>query len=149
MAGGELKATIKTIIEQTHTKAGLAFSLTVQGLIVVSLVSFSLDTVPDLSDRTSRILELVEVVTVLLFTAEFLLRLYVADHKWRFAGSFYGLVDLLAILPFYVGLIVTSFGIDFRAIRIVRLLRLFRTFKLLRYSKAIRLFGRAFVIARE
>ncbi len=54
------------------------------------------------------------------------------------------MVDLAAILPFYL-----ATGLDLRAIRIVRLLRLFRAFKLVRYCKAIRLFHRAFSIAKE
>ena len=55
-----------------------------------------------------------------------------------------GIIDLLAILPFYL-----SFGVDLRSIRAFRLLRLFRMFKLVRYSKAMQRFHRAFLIARE
>jgi len=149
MSASDRKAAIKRVIERQDTGAGLAFSLGVQILIVISLISFSLDTIPDLSDRTLSILQIVEVVTVLLFSVEYAMRLYVADNKWRFARSFYGIIDLLAVLPFYLGLIFTTLGIDFRAIRIFRLLRLFRTFKLVRYSRAMRLFAKAFVIARE
>ena len=144
-----LKLAIKRVIEQTNTTAGLVFSLCVQSLIVISLISFSLDTLPDLSIRTRSLLDHVEVITVVLFSIEYLLRLYVADHRWRFARSFYGVIDFIAILPFYLSLIFTTVGVDLRAIRIFRLLRLFRTFKILRYSRAIRLFARAFVIARE
>ncbi|MDH4048699.1 MAG: ion transporter [Gammaproteobacteria bacterium] len=149
MSISEKKAAIKEVIEQRDSRAGMVFSIGVQVLIIVSLISFSLDTLPDLSQRVMLLLQVVEVVTVLLFSVEYALRLYVADNKWQFAKSFYGIIDLLAILPFYLGLIFTTLGIDFRAIRIFRLLRLFRTFKLVRYSKAIRLFGKAFAIARE
>jgi voltage-gated potassium channel len=149
MRNARLKEKLKRVIEQSHTPAGLAFTLTIQSLIIFSLVSFSIDTVPDLRPATTRILTIIEIVTVMIFTAEYLLRLYVADNKWQFIKSFYGAVDLLAIFPFYLSLLVAGLGIDFRAIRILRLLRLFQILKIVRYSKAIRLFGRAFVIARE
>jgi len=61
-----------------------------------------------------------------------------------FAFSFFGIIDLLAVLPFFV-----ATGLDLRSIRAFRFLRLFRAFKMARYSKAIRRFHRAFVIARE
>jgi voltage-gated potassium channel len=70
--------------------------------------------------------------------------LFVADPKTAYIFSFYGVVDLLAILPFYV-----STGLDLRSLRAVRLLRLFRIVKLVRYSAAIQRFHRAFVIAKE
>jgi voltage-gated potassium channel len=143
------KDTIKRVIEQSSSPAGLAFTLTIQTLIVLSLVSFSVDTLPDLSDSTQAVLQVIEIVTVLIFTFEYLLRLYVAGNKRQFVTSFYGIIDLLAILPFYVGLVVSGLGIDLRALRIVRLLRLFQVLKVIRYNRAIRLFARAFVIARE
>jgi len=81
---------------------------------------------------------------VVLFTLEYLIRIYVADSKTGYILSFYGLVDLVAIVPFYI-----SSGIDLRSLRIFRMLRLFRLMKLFRYSKAIRRFSRAFSIAKE
>ena len=83
-------------------------------------------------------------MTVSIFTAEYIVRLVVADNKTQFATSFFGVIDLLAILPFFL-----SFGVDLRSIRAFRLLRLFRMFKLIRYSNAIQRFHRAFLIARE
>lgn len=144
-----IKAKLKRVIEQNHSGAGLAFMLSIQFLILLSLVSFSIDTMPELSPTTVRVLGIVETVTVIIFTAEYLLRLYVADSKRQFARSFYGIVDLVAILPFYLGLVITGFGVDFRSIRVLRLLRLFAVLKFVRYSKAIRIFGRAFLIAKE
>ena len=79
-----------------------------------------------------------------MFTVEYLLRIFVSDNKIKFIFSFYGLVDLFAILPFYL-----STGIDLRSLRILRLLRLFRAFKLLRYSIAIQRFHNALIIAKE
>ena len=139
-----MNLTIKKIIEQNDTKRGRIFDLAIQSIIMMSLVSFSIETLPNLSDKTKDILRVIEIITVGIFTVEYILRLIVADRKLGFIFSFYGLVDLIAILPFYF----TS-GIDLRSIRTIRMLRLFRAFKLVRYSKAIQRFHRAFMIVRE
>lgn len=139
-----MRSAIKTVVENTDTTWGKAFALTVQFLIIVSLVTFSIDTLPDLSPATSEILRYFEIFTVAVFTVEYFLRVYVSDSKPAFIFSFYGLIDLLAILPFYL-----STGLDLRSLRIFRLLRLVRVFKLLRYNRAIHRFHRALMIVRE
>lgn len=136
--------TIKQIVEASDTPAGRAFDLTIQGLILVSLISFAVETLPDLSSATQRTLNILEIGIVGIFTAEYLLRIAVSDRRLRFIFSFFGLVDLFAILPFYV-----ASGIDLRSIRVLRLLRLFRTFKLLRYSHAVQRLRTAFALAKE
>ncbi len=139
-----MKARIKSVIENTESFAGKVFVITVQCLIVVSMATFSIDTLPDLSYSLRQWLQIAEIITVAFFTLEYLARLWVADSKLGFVFSFYGLIDLLAILPFYL-----SSGVDLRSLRIFRLLRLFRILKLLRYSQAIKRFHRAFLIAKE
>jgi len=136
--------TLKRIIEQTDTSAVKVFALIIQTLILISLVTFSIETLPGLSESSKQLLRRIEIVTVAIFTVEYALRLLVADNKIRFVFSFFGIFDLLAILPFYI-----STGIDLRAIRSVRFLRLFRMLKMVRYSKAIRRFHVAFLIAKE
>ena len=135
---------LKSIIEDTNTPAGRRFDLCIQAIIVASLLSFSIETLPNISESSRKFLNYTEILCVLIFTGEYLLRIIVADSKLRFIFSFFGLIDLAAILPFYL-----STGLDLRTVRAVRLLRLFRIFKILRYSRAIRRFRRAFVIARE
>ena len=115
------------IVEDHRTPAGRVFSLCVQFLIVVSLVSFSIETLPNLSESTRRILWWVEAVTVGLFTIEYIIRVIVAEKKATYISSFFGLIDLFAILPFYI-----ASGVDLRAIRAFRLLRMFRILKLAR-----------------
>jgi voltage-gated potassium channel len=138
------KKTIKNIVEESGQRGSVIFNGIIQFIILVSIVSFSIETVPGLEAEFRRLLRIIEIVTVLMFTAEYLLRLYVSDAKLKYIFSFFGLVDLVAILPFYIGM-----GIDLRAIRIVRVLRVFRAFKFLRYGKAIRRIQRALAIARE
>ena len=136
--------TLKRIIEDSDTLLGRGLDFFIQFLIVVSLVTFSIETLPDLSQRARELLRYTEIVTVVIFTAEYLLRLYVADKKLSFVFSFFGLVDLLAILPFYI-----STGVDLRSVRAIRLFRLFRILKVVRYNAAMRRFHRALLIAKE
>ncbi|MCZ6617070.1 MAG: ion transporter [Gammaproteobacteria bacterium] len=135
---------MKETIEQNTIRSGRVFDVSIQILIIVSLISFSIETLPDLTDRTRELLRYVEIGTVSVFTIEYLLRILVADRRLKFMFSFYGLVDLAAILPFYL-----ATGLDLRSVRILRLLRLFRIFKLVRYSTAIHRFHTAFIIAKE
>lgn len=135
---------LKNTVENNNTKTGRAFDLAIQLLIVISLVAFSLETLPNLSDKAQSCLRTVEVLTVAVFTVEYVLRVYLASPKRNFIFSFFGLVDLLSIVPFYL-----SAGIDLRSIRALRLLRLFRALKLVRYSRAMQRFHIALRIARE
>ena len=135
---------LKQIIESTDTRAGRIFDLMVQLLVVLSLLSFSLETLPDLDASLRHTLGVAETIIVAVFSIEYVLRLAVADNRLAFMRSFFGVIDLLAILPFYL-----SLGVDLRSIRAFRLLRIFRVFKLARYSNAVMRFRSALAIAKE
>ncbi|REK11601.1 MAG: ion transporter [Planctomycetota bacterium] len=135
---------LKRIVEDTDTRGGRAFALFIQAMILVSLVTFSLETLPDLEPETRYTLYVLEVITVSVFTIEYALRVLVADDRLRFVTSFYGLIDLVAILPFYV-----TTGLDLRTARVLRLFRVFRIFKFARYTAALDRIKNAFVTIRE
>ena len=116
----------------------------IQVLIVLSLISFAIETIPGISAEFHKALRVFEVFSVGIFTIEYLARLLLSRLRRRYVFSFFGLIDLVAILPFYL-----STGIDLRSIRAFRLLRIFRLLKLARYSAAVRRYHRAFMIARE
>lgn len=118
------------------------FSLLVQAAIAVSLASFCIETLPDLSPSTRRTLHLIEAVTISLFTIEYILRI-VAEGR-RYVLSFFGVIDLLAIAPFFL-----STGLDLRSLRAFRFLRIFQLLKLSRYSRAVRRLHIALIVARE
>lgn len=120
----------------------VAFFLVV--LILFSAATVPLETLPDLSPAVIEFLHLAEWFVVAVFTVEYLMRLYAAEHRLRFIFSWYGLVDLLAILPFYL-----AFSYDFRILRLLRVFRLFRLFKLTRYNHALSRMWRAFVESKE
>ena len=130
---------LKNIIENDDSKAGRIFDLFIQSLIVISLITFTIETLPNLDTEEKLFLRILETAIVIIFTIEYVLRIIVADNKLKFIFSFYGLIDLFAILPFYI-----STGIDLRSIRIFRLLRLFRILKIVRYNRAIERFKNAF-----
>ena len=136
---------LKTIIDETNTTAGRTFDLFIQILIITSIITFSLETLPDLEDKTKDILFYIETFIVIIFTVEYLLRIYIADKKSEYIFSFYGIVDFMAIIPYYLSLGI----VDLRTLRILRMLRLFRLFKLVRYNKAMKRFSGAFFIVKE
>ncbi|MBT4357889.1 MAG: ion transporter [Proteobacteria bacterium] len=135
---------LKQIVEETDTRMGKIFDLTIQILIVASAVSFAIETLPGLSSTTARLLAISEALIIGLFTAEYLLRFYSSQKKLSFVFSFYGLIDLAAVLPFYLAV-----GLDLRSLRIFRLARLAILLKLFRFSKAARRFQLAFKLVRE
>ena len=139
-----MKEKLRVIVEESDTKLGKLFDLVVQFLVVISLLSFSLETLPNLSKNQIFILKLIEIVIITIFSIEYLLRIFVTNKKFKYIFSFYGLIDLLTILPFYL-----SLTIDLMSLRALRLLRLFRILKLVRFNKAINRFQEALKIARE
>jgi len=122
---------IKLVINN-DTKLGKRFDVFIQVLIVLSLISFSVETIPDLDFPILFFLEEFEIFTIIVFSLELIVRVFLTRPTLKYIFSFYGIVDLLAIIPFYL-----SSGIDLRSIRIFRLFRLFRIFKLLKYGSAL------------
>ena len=130
---------LKDIIIKNDTVAGTRFDYFIQFLIIVSLVTFSIETIPDLKVSTIALLNKIEFIVVMIFSTEYLLRVILTPNKLGYIFSFYGIIDIIAIVPFYL-----NTGFDLRSIRIFRLLRVFRSVKLFRNGKAGETFRRAF-----
>ncbi|CAA0095261.1 Cyclic nucleotide-gated potassium channel [BD1-7 clade bacterium] len=139
-----IKSRVLFAIEDTETNVGRAFDFTIQFCIVISLICFSIETLPERSNRTVLLLSYIETCLIAIFTIEYLLRVWVSDKSIRFIFSFYGLVDLIAILPYYVGL-----GADLQSLRAFRFLRLFKVFKLTRYTNALERYRESFRYVRD
>ncbi|MBU2928780.1 ion transporter [Winogradskyella psychrotolerans] len=139
-----MKTYLKNLVEINESKQSRWFAYFIQFLIIFSVITFSVETLPDLKPQTRVILNAIEAFCVVVFTFEYVARIYVADSKPKFIFSFFGIIDFLAILPFYL-----SFGIDLRSLRLLRMFRLFRLFKLVRYNKAMRHFANAMKSAKE
>ena len=138
---------LRKVVEETGTRSGLVFDLSIQVLIIASIVIFSLETLPNLNDRTVMVLSILESVCITVFAIEYLLRLFVAKRKLKFVFSLWGMIDLLAILPFFL----FAYGITLNLIilRAFRLLRLVRILKLGRHSKSLSRMVLAMKIAKE
>ena len=140
----KFKNSVKQIIEDNTTKKGRYFDFFIKGLILISLISFSIETLPELPSYLNRFLEDLELFTIIIFTVEYLLRILVLSKPLSYIFSFYGIIDFLAIIPYFlVGFL------DLRFLRAFRILRVFRALKMVRYNKAIRLFGVAFKFVKE
>lgn len=135
---------LRQLVDNPATPQGRRFDLVVQAAIGIWLIAYCIDTLPELSTGTRQLLHAVEIAVTLLFTAEYLLRIYAAERPLRFVFSFWGIIDLLSILPFYLAL-----SGNLRALRALRLLRLFRVLKLVRYSRALQRLYVAWLIARD
>lgn len=139
-----MRTALRSIVESTDTLAGKFFDIGVTLLIIASMVTFAIETIPTLSESSRLWLGRFEILTVVLFIAEYLLRLYVAERPIGYATSFYGVVDLMAAAP-----ALFSMGLDTRPIRMLRLLRLLRLLKLTRYNRAIQRLHVALQLAWE
>jgi len=143
------KRKIRRIVEDTDTSIGRTFDWIVMGLILYSIVTLTIESFPDLSLVTKEYLWYSEIIVTVLFTVEYLLRIYIAEPKSSYIFSGGGFIDILAISPFYITLILGLGGIDLRAARAFRLLRILRLLKISRYNKAMARFNRAYEIAKE
>ncbi|MFN2427394.1 MAG: ion transporter [Candidatus Binatia bacterium] len=120
------------IIFEADTPAGRLFDALLLLTILSSIVVVMLDSVAHVHARYSRTLLSLEWIFTGIFTIEYVLRLYSVQRPWRYATSFFGLVDLVAVLPSYLALVLPG-AHSLLVIRILRLLRIFRVFKLAGY----------------
>jgi len=124
--------------QQDPTLLPRSVELSIQVLIVYSIITTVLETMPELAGYRS-FFRFSEFVVVAIFTLEYLIRWYRSPDRLRYPLRPMAIIDLLAILPFYIRLTV-----DLRSLRALRLLRIFRLLKLGRYSRALQTLGEAF-----
>lgn len=120
------------------------FELFIGIAILASVVRFSIDTLPNLEDSVRDLIEFAEFLFVLIFTLEYAIRLFREDKPLRYALSFFGIIDLLAIIPYYITALL-----GLQPLRLLVLFRLLRILKLTRYLTALRRFSSALHETRE
>jgi voltage-gated potassium channel len=130
LAGWRLR--LYTIIFEADTRAGRAFDLALIAMILASVAVVGLDSVASVHQQHGRWLKALEWFFTLAFTAEYIARLACVRHPWRYARSFFGIIDLLAILPTYLAVLMPEMH-SLIAVRLLRLLRIFRLLKLSAY----------------
>jgi len=137
-----------TIIFEADTRSGLLFDRVLIWMIVLSLLVVAADSVGPISQSHQTLFKVLEWFFTLAFTVEYIARLSCVRHPMRYATSFYGIVDLLAILPVYLVLLFPEMQ-ALIAVRVLRLLRVFRVFKLVEYVSEYQSLGRALVASRR
>lgn len=137
-----------TIIFEADTRAGRRFDQLLIAVILASVAVVVADSVNHIHDRFHEWLTPAEWFFTLVFTIEYAARLICVRHPWRYALSFYGVVDLLAVLPTYLALLVPEVGVLID-VRVLRLLRVFRVFKLTAYVSEYQALGQALRASRR
>ncbi len=146
LAGWRLR--LYTIIFEADTRAGRLFDRGLVLLILCSIAAVMAGSVQVIAANYGAAFNLLEWLFTIAFTLEYLARLACVRHPWRYARSFYGVIDLLALLPTYLALLVPEAHalID---VRVLRLLRVFRIFKLTAYLVEFHSLGRALAASRR
>lgn len=137
-----------SIIFEADTREGKLFDEILLGTILFSILLVMLESVPSIRARYYTPLRVLEWTITAVFTIEYLVRIWVVHKPLKYIFSFYGLVDLFALLPTYLGLLFAG-GQSLIVIRAIRLLRVFRILKLSRYTRAGRLIAGALWNSRE
>jgi len=137
-----------TIIFGTITPAGKVFDLCLILAILISVTTVVLDSVTALPVLYHRLFFVLEWVFTFIFTTEYLTRIYCSPHRLRYVKSFWGIVDLIAVLPSYLALFLV--GSNYLAvIRLVRVLRIFRILELFQYTTEMRTLTHSLAYSRK
>ena len=150
----DVKATSSTMKEKIHevifeadTPSGKYFDIALLLSIIVSVIAVSLESIESIDKVYHSQLVIIEWFFTILFTIEYILRLYSTEHSVKYSTSFFGVVDLLAILPTYLSIFVPG-AQSLLVIRGLRLLRIFRVFKLSRYLGEANILSEAIIQSR-
>jgi voltage-gated potassium channel len=143
-----LRDRLRIIIFETGSPAGKAFDVGLILCILTSVLAVLLDSVASLHDRFGTLFYAVEWFFTVLFTVEYGLRLWCIQQPLKYAKSFYGVVDLLGILPTYLSLLVAD-SQYLLVIRILRVLRVFRVLRMVRYVGEAELLTQALIASRR
>lgn len=142
-----LRKKIHTIIFEADTPAGKAFDLILLAAILLSVFVVMLESVERLRNQYGYWFRLTEWVLTILFTIEYALRIYSVRKPWGYVRSFYGMIDLLAILPTYLSILVAG-AHTLLVVRALRLLRIFRILKLVYFLREARTLAQALYASR-
>ncbi|MEO6852871.1 MAG: ion transporter [Rhodoferax sp.] len=139
---------VYTVIFEADTRAGRLFDLLLIGLILASVGVVVLDSMAAVHARYSAVFNVLEWVFTTAFTVEYIARLACVRRPMRYAQSGFGIIDLLALLPTYLAVLVPGLHalID---VRVLRLLRIFRILKLTAYVAEFRALGQALSSSRR
>ena len=127
-----LKDKIKIIIFGTDTPGGKLFDICLIITIILSIIMVMVDSVPDYHNSYGDSLRFAEWVFTILFSIEYILRIYCVRRVGSYIFSFYGIIDFLALIPTYLSILLPGAEV-FSVIRVLRVLRVFRVLKLVQF----------------
>ncbi|MEE9368705.1 MAG: ion transporter [Pontiella sp.] len=143
-----LKQRLYEVIFEADTPAGKAFDVSLFAAIMISVFLTMMSSVNSINDQYGTVLFGLNALFTVFFTIEYGVRLYCARRPIRYARSFFGVVDLLAVLPFYIGLFIP--GTRFLdVIKVLRMLRIFRVLKMAQYVGEADLLKNALISSRR
>jgi voltage-gated potassium channel len=140
--------TVRIVIFEAGTRAGKAFDVGLIVFILASVVLVMLDSVPAIHARHGDWLYVAEWAFTAVFAVEYGLRLWSIQNRWSYARSFYGVVDLMGILPMLLSLWIEGTQY-FLVIRVLRVLRVFRVLRMVRYVGEAELITQALAASRR
>ncbi len=143
-----LRRTLFNVIFESDTRAGRLFDQILIYTVMLSILVVVLDSVPHIFARFGTYFDALEWGFTILFSAEYLARLYCVRKPVRYARSFFGVIDLISVLPTYLALFVPEAHL-FIDVRVLRLLRIFRVFKLMGFVSEYQTLGRALAASRR
>ena len=143
-----LKEKIKIIIFGTDTKAGKLFDVVLIISIVLSIITVMLDSIVEYNQQYGHILRIAEWTFTIMFTVEYLLRIFSIRRPISYIFSFFGIIDFLAILPTYLSLFMPGTEV-FAIIRVLRVLRIFRVLKLVQFTGEADMLMTAMIASRR
>ena len=143
-----LRKRLYLVVFGTDTRAGKLFDIILLWAIVLSVISVMLESVREIREAYADVFFVFEWLFTVLFTIEYLLRLFITIEPKKYAFSFFGIIDLLATLPTYLNLFVAG-GSYLVVIRSIRLLRIFRILKLGRYLREASVLTNALAASRH
>lgn len=126
------RSRVHEVIFEADTRYGKIFDVSLLILILISVAALMLESVKEIHDRYGTELIYLDWLITILFTIEYILRIYAVKKPWKYIFSFYGIVDLLAILPTYISPFISHASV-LGNVRILRLFRVFRVLKLAPY----------------
>ncbi|BDM64982.1 ion transporter [Shewanella sp. NFH-SH190041] len=141
-----LRAKLRSVIFGTDTPAGRYFDMVLIISIIMSVALILLQTVDSMQAQYGTLMLKLEWGFTILFTVEYILRLYCSARPLKYMLSFYGVVDLLSILPSYLELLFPGANMTM-VIRVLRLFRIFRVLKLIRYLSEGNMLLRAMMLS--
>ena len=145
---GTLRERLKIIIFGTNSRAGKLFDLVLIITIVLSIITVFIDSVENYHQDYGTILKIAEWVFTIMFTLEYFMRIYCIRRPFSYMYSFFGIIDLLAVLPTYLSLFIPGTEV-LAVIRVLRVLRVFRVLKLAQYMGEASLLVKALSASRR